>query len=89
MSDLEIVKLEIEQLKQRNQRVEVDKAWETSWSRKVVVAILTYFVIVLFFFFADLPEPFLNSIVPTVGFLLSTASLPLFKEIWLKYRKKM
>ena len=26
---------EIEQIKQRNKRVELDKAWKTSWTRKI------------------------------------------------------
>ena len=64
--------------------MEVDKAWETSLFRKVLVAVLTYAVIVLFFIFAGLPEPFINAIVPTVGFVLSTLSVPIFKKLWLK-----
>jgi len=75
---------EIEILKARNRRVELDKAWETSWIRRFLVAVLTYFVIVLFFYFADLPKPFVNSIVPAVAFLLSTVTLSFFKRIWLK-----
>jgi len=39
----------------------------------------------LFFYFASLPYPFVNSIVPAVAFVLSTLSLPIFKKIWLKY----
>ena len=26
---------EIEQIKERNKRVELDKAWETSWTRRI------------------------------------------------------
>jgi len=79
---------EITLIKERNKKVETDKAWETSWSRKILIALFTYLVIVLFFYFAGLPKPFLNSIVPTVGFVLSTATLPLFKKIWIKYFHK-
>ena len=75
---------EIHCLKQRNKRVEGDKAWETSWSRKIIIVILTYLVIVIFFYFAGLPKPWLNSIVPAVAFVLSTATLPVFKRWWLK-----
>ncbi|MBU1151601.1 hypothetical protein KJ632_02105 [Patescibacteria group bacterium] len=77
---------EIEEIRARNKRVEFDKAWETSWTRKVIVAVLTYAVIVLFFVFAQLPEPFVNAIVPTAGFVLSTMSLPVFKRVWMKWR---
>ncbi len=76
----------VENIESRNKRVELDKAWETSLTRKVILAILTYFVIVLFFFFAGLPKPFINSIVPATGFVLSTLSLPYFKKIWMKFQ---
>ena len=78
---------QIDEIKERNKKVEKDKAWETSWVRKIIVAILTYIVIVIFFYFAGLPKPFLNSIVPTLAFVLSTLSLPYFKKIWLKKYK--
>ena len=61
---------EIEKINHRNKRVEVDKAWEISLFRKIVIAVLTYFVVVLFFIFAELPNPFVNAVVPTLGFLL-------------------
>jgi len=76
---------EIKAIKERNQKVEADKAWELSLSRKILVAILTYLVIVIFFYFARLPEPFLNAIVPTLGFMLSTLSMPFFKKLWVKH----
>ena len=66
----------------RNKRVELDKAWETSLFRKVIIAGLTYVVIVLFFVFAGLPKPFVNSIVPACGFVISTLSLGLFRKVW-------
>ena len=84
MDELEQIKKDIEEIKERNKRVEKDKAWETSWARKILVAILTYIVIVLFFFFAKLPNPFINAIVPTLGFLLSTLSISYFKKVWIK-----
>jgi len=77
-------KKELLAIKQRNARVEADKSWETSKTRKVIIVILTYIVIVLFFFSAGLPNPLANAIVPTVAFVLSTASLPWFKKVWLK-----
>lgn len=79
---------EIQLIHERNKKVELEKAWETSLFRKIIIAILTYFVIVLFFLFAKLPKPFIGAIVPTLGFILSTLSLPLFKNLWLKYFHK-
>ena len=76
---------QISALQERNKKVEIDKAWETSIFRRFVIIILTYGVIVLVFFIARLPKPFVNAIIPTVGYTLSTLSLPIFKKIWLKY----
>lgn len=78
----------VEKIEQRNTRVELDKAWEVSFVRKIIIALLTYLIIVLFFYAANLPKPFINSIVPTTGYVLSTLSLPYFKKWWIKYFKK-
>jgi len=84
MPTIDQLQLEIEEIKKRNQRVEADKAWETSWTRRLIVLALTYIVIVIFFFFVQLPSPFLNAIVPSLAFVLSTLTIPLFKKWWLK-----
>jgi hypothetical protein len=86
MPTIEELQFEIEEIKKRNQRVETDKDWETSTTRKIVVAILTYIVIVAFFFFAGLPKPFVNAIVPAIAFVLSTLTVAIFKKWWLKSR---
>ncbi|MBN2052389.1 hypothetical protein JW756_02705 [Candidatus Woesearchaeota archaeon] len=88
MASIKDLQKEIELIKERNKRVEADKSWETSWTRRVLIAILTYVVIVLFFYFAHLPKPFLNSIVPTLAFLLSTLTLHLFKKAWLRRKNQ-
>jgi len=82
------LKKRLEAIEQRNKKVELDKAWETSWSRKMIIAVLTYITIVLFFLAAQLPRPFINPIVPTAGFVLSTFSLPFFKRAWIKHTTK-
>jgi len=87
MDELEQIKKDIEEIKERNARVEKDKAWETSLARKILIAVLTYIVVVLFFHFAHLPKPFVNAIVPTLGFILSTLSVSFFKKIWIKDKK--
>lgn len=78
---------EIKQIQERNKRVELDKAWELSWTRKFTVAFLTYVVVVCFFVFAELPDPFVNSIVPALAFIISNLSMSVFKRIWLQFRK--
>ncbi len=87
MATLEELEFEIEEIKKRNRRVEEDKAWETSLTRKLVILVLTYFVVVIFFFVAKLSHPFVNALVPTLGFFLSTLTIPWMKTIWLRKRK--
>ena len=82
------LKEEINQIKDRNFRVESDKAWEISLTRKIIIAILTYFVIMVFFFVAKLPRPLINAIIPSLAFILSTLSLSLFKKLWIKFKTK-
>ena len=75
---------EIEKIKQRNRRVELDKAWETSLTRKFLIAVLTYVVMIIFFYFAGLPKPFVNSIVPALAFFISTLTVPFIKKLWIR-----
>lgn len=82
MASIEKLEKEIELLKERNLRVEVDKAWETSNARKLIIFVFTYAVISIYFWFAKLPDPFLNAVVPALAFVLSTMSLPFFKSAW-------
>lgn len=84
MDNLSQIKKDIEEIKERNKRVESDKAWETILIRKILVAVLTYIVVVIFFVFAKLPRPFINAIVPTLGFLFSTLSISFAKKLWIK-----
>ncbi len=79
------MKEDIEQIKERNRRVESDKAWEISNTRKIIISLMIYIVIVIFLWSINAPNPWLNAIVPTVGFILSTLTLPFFKKFWLKH----
>lgn len=72
----------------RNERVEADKAWETSWTRRISIMLLTYFVVVLYFQFVINVEPWLNALVPVIGFLLSTLAISTLKSYWIKNRIK-
>ena len=79
------MKEDIEQIKERNKRVEADKSWETSKTRRLIIALMTYIVIVVFLWSIEVPNPWFNAIVPTIGFILSTLTLPFFKRFWLKH----
>jgi len=79
------LKKELVAIKERNRRVEADKSWETSWTRKLVIFILTWVAIATYFYVSGLPNPIINSFVPALAFVISTLSLPFFKRYWIKY----
>ena len=88
MAILQQLEEEIEKIKDRNKRVETEKAWETSWTRRITITTLTYLVVSIFFYAAGNSEPLNQAIVPTLAFVLSLFSSPLMKKMWLKYIHK-
>lgn len=87
MATLEQLEKEIEKLKARNVRVEKDKEWETSYTRRCLLVLFTYLAIGIYLYIINVPDPWLNAIVPAFAFMLSTLTLPFFRKIWLKRRK--
>ena len=73
----------IKQIEERNKRVELDKRWETSWARKICIMILTYIIVIIYSYLVRNYDNILfSSIVPVIGFILSTLSLKLIRKIW-------
>ncbi len=80
---------EINEIKKRNKKVELDKAWETSWTRRIGICILTYLVVILYsWIIKETNNILFSSLVPVIGFTLSTLSLRLTRKLWEKARKK-
>ena len=74
---------EILKIKERNKRVELDKRWETSMTRRICICILTYIVVVIYSTIINkIGNVWLSSLVPVIGFTLSTLSLKLVRKIW-------
>ena len=74
---------EIKKIQERNKRVDLDKAWETSWTRRICIMILTYIVVIIYsFVITEFDNIFLSSLVPVIGFTLSTLSLKLVRKNW-------
>lgn len=89
MEEIEQLKKEIDLIKERNNRVEADKAWETSNMRAGAIMLMTYVITAVVFYFIGVKNYLLNALIPTVGFYLSTLSLPFIKKWWiLKIYKK-
>ena len=82
----QIAKLEgeIRAIRDRNKIVELKKAWETSWTRKLGILLLTYLTMALVFHSLGSDEYLKNAIVPTLGFFLSTLSLPVLRKWWIE-----
>lgn len=82
-------KKEIESIKQRNARVEADKAWETSMTRRLLLAAATYIVVLYFLAIINAQNPFLAALVPAGAYLLQQYSMPFIKKAWVKkvYKK--
>ncbi|HOR57690.1 MAG TPA: hypothetical protein PLV82_03395 [bacterium] len=78
------IEREIETIKERNLRVEADKAWETSSFRIFSITIITYIIASLVLYFIGAKNFLLNALVPTAGFFLSIQSLPAIKKWWIK-----
>lgn len=75
----------INKIEERNKRVERDKAWETSWTRKICIMVLTYLVVIVYSYLVrNYNNIFLSSLVPVIGFTLSTFSLTLVRKVWEK-----
>lgn len=77
------IEKEIQEIKKRNKKVELNKAWETSLTRRICIMLLTYIVVVLYSFSTDkINDIFLSSLVPVIGFALSNLSLNTVRKIW-------
>lgn len=42
------IEQELEKIKERNRRVELDKSWEISWTRKICIIVLTYVIVIIY-----------------------------------------
>jgi putative acetyltransferase len=80
---------EIEALKLRNQKVEADKAWETSWTRRLIIAGITYIIVAAWLAMLDVGHHMLHAVVPVLGYIVSILTLPMLKTMWIEkiYRK--
>jgi len=85
MATLEELEKEVQEIEKRNQRVEADKAWEISSSRKIIISIFTYFFVGLFLSSVGIQRPWISALIPVIGFVLSTLTLPYFKNLWTEH----
>lgn len=75
-------------IEERNRRVGDDKAWETSWVRRWLIAAITYLCAVVLLSLLGHDGVLKHALVPVMGYLLSTLSLPVCKTLWLKHQTR-
>jgi len=82
MSSYDDLVQRIEKIEQRNSSVSADKSWETSWTRKVSIMVLTYLVVLVYLFVIGNDNPWINAIVPPTGYFLSTLAIRQLRAVW-------
>lgn len=78
----------VKKIEERNLRVELDKAWEISWFRRILVGLLTFIIVGLFLSGIEVKDPWVNAWVPVLGFLLSSLTVSFAKKLWLKSKNE-
>ncbi len=78
------IEQEIHALIERNKRVEGDKAWEVSWVRRAFLLFVTYIIALVWLLVIGESLAVFKAVVPAVGYILSTLTLPPLKKWWLK-----
>lgn len=85
MEKIQELEKELNEIKERNKRVELDKKWETSMTRKLCICVLTYIVVIIYqTLISKTQNVLLTSLVPVIGFTLSTLSLKIVRNVWEK-----
>lgn len=87
MKSLKELENDIELIKARNKRVEADKAWELSATRTAFISVVTFGLLYAFFRLINSEPAFLNALISTLAYLLSTFSYGVLKSWWLGKRK--
>ena len=80
---------EVNEIKERNKKVESNKSWETSFVRKICIMILTYITVIIYsYIIREYDNILLSSLVPVIGFTLSTLSLNIIRKLYEKSKNQ-
>jgi hypothetical protein len=85
MDEPNVLATEIAAIKERNRRVEADKAWERSGFRILSIAAITYIIASVVMYAIGIANYLLSALIPTIGYFLSTQSLPVIKRWWIEH----
>lgn len=73
----------IDEIQNRNLQVSANKAWETSFTRRFLIASLTFIFTSIVFLSIGVDDPLRNALIPTTGYIVSTFSVPWVKLRWM------
>lgn len=82
--EIQNLQKELQSIRERNARVEAEKAWETSIFRIGSIALITYAIAAFFLLVLGNDHPWRNALIPTIGFILSVQSLPFLRKWWIR-----
>ena len=78
----------VAKLEARNRRVEADKEWENSWLRRGTIMVLIYVTVVFYLNYVLHIDPWVNALVPVIGYFVSTLTITKLKNDWHLRRRK-
>lgn len=78
------VRNSISAIQMRNKKVEAEKAWETSWQKAAIILSITYVFMIFFMNIIWVKWVYVNAMIPTFWFFLSTLSLGFLKQKYIE-----
>ena len=75
---------ELDNLRARNKAVESHKAWEVSLFRRLILTLFIYIAAYLVMWIIAVEKVWMASLVPAVGYFLSTLTVTPLREWWIK-----
>ena len=79
--ELKDLEKEIENIRERNKKVELNKSWETSSTRKICIMILTYIVVITYsYVIRKYDNILLSSLVPVIRIYVIYIILKIYKK---------
>ena len=81
---METIEERLNKIEERNKRVELDKAWEGSLLRIILISLITYLAAYLVLVSIGISKAYLSALIPVLGFILSTQSISMVKKYWIK-----
>ena len=85
--ELKNLEKEIENIKERNKKVELDKSWEKCLTRNIGIMILTYIVVIIYsYVIRKYDNILLSSLVPVIRIYIIYIILKIYKKNVGKFR---